>query len=139
MEEASNALGESLPPPKDVFHFGDENRPESGTELLKNALKGLKTGTTTWPIPEPRHWDVGDLSVILNEKGHPVAVMRTLSLVECKLKDVTEEFALSEYEGTWQDYIDGHLRFFQRMERGPFDENNVVLTERFEIIYKRED
>ncbi|KAK0385540.1 hypothetical protein NLU13_6720 [Sarocladium strictum] len=137
MAEASAALGHPLPPPKDVFHFGDEKRPSSGVELLENALRGLKTGTTTWPIPQPRHWGVGDLSVIMDSCGRPAAVMRTLSLVECRFGDVTEEFALSEYEGSWQDYMDGHRRFFKAQGTGPFDDDCVVLCERFEIIYQR--
>jgi uncharacterized protein YhfF len=137
MDKASAALGQKLPQPKEVFHFGDERDSKPGDELLQNALKGLKTGTTTWPLPEPRHWDIGDLSVIVNSKGEPVAVMKTLSLVECKFKDVTEEFALSEYEGTRDDYIDGHRNFFKRQGKGHFDDDTVVLTERFEIIYQK--
>lgn len=130
MAEASSALSQPLPAPKDVFHF-------ASSASLQSALKGLKTGTTSWPIPQPRHWNVGDLSVIMKCKGEPVAVMKTLSLVECKLKDVTEEFALSEDEGTREDYIEGHVRFFQAQGPGDFSVDEVVLCERFEIIYQR--
>ncbi len=138
MRAAGEALGRELPAPKDVFHFGDENDPQSGKERLRDALAGLKTATTSWPVPTPRHWGVGDLSVILDGEGRPAAVMRTLSLVECKFADVAEDFALAENEGTYEDYREGHLRFYNRQDKGHFDDNSMVLCERFEIIYSEQ-
>ena len=135
MAEACRALGRTLSAPKDVFSFGDEHDRASTDERLRDALAGLKTATTSWPVPRPRHWDVGDLSVILDSAGKPSAVMRTLELVECKFRDVAEDFALAENEGTYEDYREGHLRFYNRQGKGEFGDDCMVLCERFEVIY----
>jgi uncharacterized protein YhfF len=89
------------------------------------------------PLPEPQHWVVGDLSVIMNGEGQPAAVTETISLVEFRSKDVTEEFTLSECEGAWQDSMDGHLEFLNTQRHGPFDEETIVLCERLGIISQR--
>lgn len=135
MAEAAKALGRELPTPKDVFNFGGSN-PRVSDELLALALEGKKTATTSWPIPNPLHWGVGDLSVILNGKGEPAAIMRTLSFVECKFKDVAEDFALAEAEGTYEDYRNGHIWFYRQQENGhEFGDQSVVLCETFKVIY----
>ena len=106
--KASKELGFDVPPPKDVFSFG-----EGGTDLddrlLGYALEGKKTGTTSWPVPDPLYWGPGDYSVILSAKGEPTALMKTLSFRQCKFKDVEEEFALSENEGDYEEYRQGHI------------------------------
>lgn len=135
MAKASKALGLDLAAPKDVFAFGGNN-PRVTDELLQLAVQGKKTATTSWPIPQPLHWGTGDLSVILNSKGEPAAVMRTLSFVECKFRDVAEDFALAEAEGDYEDYRMGHIAFYRQGGNGhEFGEDSMVLCERFEVIY----
>lgn len=135
MAEASQALGTDFPAPKDVFNFGGDDARVTD-ELLALALQGKKTATTSWPIPNPLHWGVGDLSVILNGKGEPAAIMRTLSFVECKFKDVAEDFALAEAEGDYEAYRQGHIWFYGKQENGhEFGDESMVLCERFEVIY----
>lgn len=135
MAEASRTLGRDLPAPKDVFNFGGDNARVTD-ELLALAKEGKKTATTSWPIPSPLHWGVGDLSVILNGKGEPAAVMRTLSFVECKFKDVAEEFALAEAEGDYAAYRQGHIWFYGQQPNGQeFNDESMVLCERFEVVY----
>jgi uncharacterized protein YhfF len=137
MTKASKELGVELAPPKDVFGFGGSYT-KLTDELLAKAIAGEKTATTSWPIPDPMHWDIGDLSVILNGKGEPAAIMRTLSFVECKFKDVAEDFALAEAEGDYDSYREGHLRFYGRQENGHlFGDESMVLCERFEVIYPK--
>lgn len=135
MAEASNVLGQNLSAPKDVFNFGGSD-PRVSNELLALALEGKKTATTSWPVPNPLHWGVGDLSVILNGKGEPAAIMRTLSFVECKFKDVAEDFALAEAEGTYEDYRNGHIWFYGLQKNGhEFGDESMVLCETFKVIY----
>lgn len=137
MAEASKALGRLLPAPKDVFNFGGDN-PRLTNELLALAIQGKKSATTSWPVPDPLHWSVGDLSVILNGKGEPAAVMRTLSFVECKFKDVAEDFALAEAEGDYEAYRKGHFWFYGQQKNGhEFNDESTVLCERFEVIYSQ--
>ena len=135
MFKASKDLGRDLPLPKDVFKFGGSNAALTD-KLLAFAIEGKKSATTSWPIPNPRHWDVGDLSVILNGRGEPAAVMKTLSFVECKFKDVAEDFALAEAEGDYESYRQGHIWFYGQQENGhEFNDESMVLCERFEVIY----
>ncbi|KAL9616769.1 MAG: hypothetical protein Q9160_008394 [Pyrenula sp. 1 TL-2023] len=137
MKKASQELATDLPAPKDVFAFGMGNAKLSETSLA-NVLRGDKTATTSWPIPNPLHWGVGDLSVILNGKGEPAAIMKTLSFRECKFKDVEESFGLAEGEGSFQDYRQGHFRFYGlQKEKGVFTDESWVLCERFEVVYPK--
>ncbi|KAK6210813.1 hypothetical protein LQW54_005861 [Pestalotiopsis sp. IQ-011] len=135
MSQASRALGQDLPAPKDVFRFGGDNA-QLTDKLLQFAIDGKKTATTSWPIPDPMHWGVGDYSVILDGGGAPGAVMRTLSFVECRFRDVAEDFALAEAEGDYEAYRQGHFWFYGRQEGGhEFGDDSMVLCERFEVVY----
>ncbi|KAL0939987.1 uncharacterized protein CTRU02_206597 [Colletotrichum truncatum] len=133
MARASADLGTSLPPAKDVSTFGDN--PALADELLEIVLQGNKTSTTNWPIPDPLHWAVGDLSVILDGKGQPRAIIRTTSFVRCKFKDVEEDFALAEGEGDYDEWRQEHIKFFKRQDAESFNEEVEVLCERFEVVY----
>lgn len=146
MAEASRALGRTLPPPKDVFAFGGGPRdPVLSTELLVKAIRGEKKATTSWPVPDPLYWSVGDLSVILDGEGRPGALMRTTEFRKCRFRDVEEQFALDEAEGSYEDYRRGHFWFYALEENVKaardqgvlenFGEDSWVLCERFEVIY----
>lgn len=134
MARAASELKTTLAPPKDVCKFGDN--PALADELLGLLLQGKKTSTTTWPIPETLHWGVGDLSVILDGRGDPRAIIRTTSFVRCRFGDVAEDFALAEGEGDYEQWREGHIRYFKRVEGGKgFSEEVEVLCEWFEVVY----
>lgn len=62
--------------------------------------------------------------------------MRPLSFVECKFRDVAEDFALAEAEGGYDEYRGGHIAFYRQEESGhEFGDDSMVLCERFEVIY----
>ncbi|KAF2721978.1 PUA-like protein [Polychaeton citri CBS 116435] len=135
MQRASSALKSNLDPPKDVFSFG-EGVGDPHDELLELALSGKKTATTSYPAPSPPHWDVGDLSVILGASGEPRAIMRTLSFHQCLFKDVPVAFALAEGEGPYEEYRQGHFRYYHRRDGNTeFGDDSMVLCETFEVIY----
>ncbi len=138
MSAASAALGRTLPAPKDVFNFGGSS-PALADERLQLAIQGKKTATTSWPVPDPLYWGVGDLSVILDGSGAPRALMRTTSFVQCPFCDVEEGFALAEAEGDYEAYRTGHIDFYRGQENGEaFGDDSIVLCERFEVIYSVE-
>jgi uncharacterized protein YhfF len=139
LETASAALGTKLAAPKDVFNFGGGARddPVLVDKLLHLAIAGKKTATTSFPIPEPLHWGVGDISVILDGRGIPGAVMRTVSMVECKFKDVAVDFALAEAEGDYEAYRQGHIEFYRKENGHELTDESMVLCERFEVIYPK--
>jgi len=133
--EASRTLGKDLPTPKDVFAFGDSEA-KLNDSLLALVLAGKKTGTATYPIPDPLHWGPGDYAVVVDSESRPRAVIRTVSLVRCAFQDVTEEFALSEAEGDYQAWREGHIWFWKESQKGTgFSEDSVILCERFELVY----
>jgi len=98
MAKVSKDLGTPLPAPKDIFSFGDDNARVT-KELNELALAGKKTATTSFPVPQPQHWDVGDLSVGLDENRNPCFVMRTTELRVLNFEDVDSSFAADEGEG----------------------------------------
>jgi uncharacterized protein YhfF len=139
MEKASAALGTNLAAPKDIFNFGGGARdnPALVDKLLHLAIAGKKTATTSFPIPEPLHWGVGDLSVILDGRGIPGAIIRTTSFVKCKFKDVAVDFALAEAEGDYEAYRQGHIDFYRKENGSEITDESMVLCERFEVIYPK--
>lgn len=134
---ASGELGHDLPAPKDVFAFGDDN-PQLNESLLALVLDGKKTGTATYPIPATLHWGPGDYAVIINSRGEPRAIIRTVSLARCPFSDVTEAFALSEGEGNYEEWRRGHIWFWKELQGATeFNEDSEVLCETFELVYPR--
>ena len=129
--KVSQELGQDIPPPKDVFNFGNDR-------ILGYALDGSKTATTSWPVPDPLYWGPGDYSVITNNAGEPVAVMITLSFQQCKFKEVEEDFALAEGEGDYEEYRKGHFWWYGQQENGhEFNDESMVLCERFRLVYPK--
>jgi uncharacterized protein YhfF len=99
----------------------------------KRATAGLLAGyqEDDEPLPQP-----GDLSVILDEHGQPLCVIRTTGVEVRRFGDVDEEFAWTEGEGDrslayWRD---AHIRFFAS-EGDPVDDDSLVVLERFELLW----
>lgn len=125
----------SVPPV--AFAFGDG--PELADELLGLVLAGVKTGTSTAvaELGEEAPPREGELAIVLDGAGHPRALIRTTSVVQCAFRDVTPDFAASEGEGDrslayWRRE---HERYWRRVlgdER--FSEDIEVLCETFEVL-----
>ena len=107
-------------------------------------MAGNKTATTSFPVPDPQHWGVGDLSVGLDENDMPCFVMCTTELTVRNFEDVPENFARNEGEGdlTLEWYRKEHIAFYNsNSKRGNEIESfgdgigKKVLCERFEIIW----
>ena len=130
----------SVPPP--AWAFGD--LPDLADELLALVLDGTKTATTAavWeftdagdPLPEP-----GDLSIVLDGRGHPRALIRTTQVRVVRLGDVDAEHARLEGEddrtlATWRVE---HERYLRRLTAGTdrtVDDDTEVVLERFELRY----
>ncbi|KAK4187727.1 PUA-like domain-containing protein [Podospora australis] len=129
---------------KDVFSFGGTS-PDLANLRLRHAIEGKKTATTSWPVPSPLYWGVGDYSVILDGAGNPAALMQTTEMKIRKFYEVTDDFALAENEGSVEKYKQGHREFYrEQWERDgkkglEFGEESEVLCERFVCVYVRED
>jgi uncharacterized protein YhfF len=83
------------------------------------------------PLPQP-----GDLSVILDEHGRPLCVIRATAVEVRRFGDVDEEFAWTEGEGDrslayWRE---AHLRFFASAGH-QVDDDSLLVLERFELLW----
>lgn len=121
-----------LPP---AFSFGDA--PEMADHLLGLVLTGRKTATTSWPCDPTVQ--VGELSVVLDGRGEPAAIIKTVKVEQTPFLEVTPQFAAAEGEGdrTLGYWRDTHRQFFTRVSRGSgkqFSDAEIVQCETFELV-----
>jgi uncharacterized protein YhfF len=127
--------------PADVFAFGDSKG--LADELAGLVREGVKTATCSalWsyeedqkPIPQK-----GELSIVIDGAGIPVAVIETIEVFLAAFNEVTERFAWEEGEGDrslayWRQ---AHRNFFgrQRFKDRAFDERMPLVCERFRVLH----
>ena len=131
---------EVLPPP--AWSFGANE--QQADDLLSLVLDGTKTATAgaLWdfesenePLPEP-----GSLSIILDGRGHPRALIECTAIDVVPFDQVDEEHALLEGEGdlSLEHWRGVHERFFTEVathEHG-FQQDMPVVLERFRVVYQ---
>jgi uncharacterized protein YhfF len=126
----------------DAFGFGGEGG--LADELASLVLAGQKRATASLPIeytslnePLPK---AGDLSIILDGEGNPVAIIERTSIDLVPFEAVDEEFAAYEGEG------DGSLRYWREAHTSYFnsvlspvgqrlEESTPVLCQRFRLVW----
>ncbi|HLR19088.1 MAG TPA: ASCH domain-containing protein [Staphylococcus sp.] len=113
-------------------------------ELADLVKKGIKRATTSGyssydaegdPLPE-----VGEISVILNEKDTPECIVETTRVYQTPFNQVSEQHAYLEGEGDkslayWREV---HIEFFEDYysELGiSFDESEIIVCEEFKLLY----
>jgi uncharacterized protein YhfF len=126
-----------------VEQFGDSA--EMADELLGLVLDGTKTATAGLArdytaageaVPE-----VGSHWVVVDGRGTPRCVLKTVEIRFGALDSVDDTFAWDEGEGerTRDWWLGAHRRFLVRQgarEGLPFDEqNDLVVFERFEVVW----
>ncbi|MBO0587650.1 ASCH domain-containing protein [Sporosarcina sp. E16_8] len=110
-------------------------------ELAQLVIDGKKTATCSGHViygvedePFPK---TEDYSIILNKGEQPVAIIKTVEVSFVQLNKVTEEFAISEGEGSYEDWKSIHERFFtsELQNHGlEFSEDMLLVCERFTLI-----
>jgi uncharacterized protein YhfF len=129
---------EVVPPP--AWAFGASA--EEADELLGLVLAGDKTATASalWDyeaegeaLPE-----VGSLSILLDGRGHPRALINTTNVTVIPFDEVGEEHARLEGEGdgSLAHWRDAHERFFGAASSRGFEPDMPVVLERFEVVYQ---
>ncbi len=127
---------------QDAWGFGDS--PDLMDELLELVLSGRKRASCNllreteiegWPRTE-----VGAYNIVLDGRGTPRAVIRTVSFQQVPFRDVTVEHALLEGEGdgTLEDFRREHTRYYRRVGERlgfRFSEDMEVEMEVFELVY----
>jgi len=133
---------EVVPPP--AWSFGANA--EQADALLALVLDGTKTATAgaLWdfetedePLPE-----AGALSIILDGRGHPRALIECTETSVVPFDEVDEEHAYLEGEGdrSLEHWREVHERFFTEVathDRG-FERDMPVVCERFRVVYQAE-
>lgn len=129
-------LPEAMP---EAWAFGAT--PKHADDLLALVLAGTKTGTASalWDIEADDESvpEVGELSIILDGRDRPRAVIETTEIDIVPFSEVTAEHAHSEGEGdrslaAWREI---HEHFWQEHGRRGFSTEMPVVCERFRLLF----
>ncbi len=128
--------------PPESWAFGAT--PQHADALLELVLADIKTGTASslWdyetddePLPT-----AGELSIILDGRGQPRAVIETVDVRTVPFHEVTAEHAHAEGEGDrslahWRHV---HERFWREHSHSPhgFAADMPVVCERFRLVWR---
>jgi uncharacterized protein YhfF len=114
-----------------TFSFGDG--PSLADELAQLVLDGKKTATC-WAASDGLPTKIGKRMVVLDGRGRPRAVVRTVELTQRRFNEVDAVFAHDEGEGdrTLEYWQRSHQTYFAR--RGQFTPDMLLWCERFRIV-----
>ena len=120
----------------ECFAFGDS--PEMADELLALVLAGKKTATVSVILEDEQAPSVGDLSLVLDGRGNPACVIKTVYLETVNFCDLTWDMVKLEGEdedfGRWKA---GNIRYWTRdaANRGyTFTDQTPITFERFKVV-----
>ena len=120
----------------ECFAFGDS--PEMVDELLALVLTGKKTATVSVVLEDEQTPSVGDLSLVLDGRGNPACVIKTVYLDTVKFCDLTWNMVKLEGEDeNFEQWKSGNIRYWTRdaARRGYTFTNQTPITfERFEVV-----
>lgn len=118
------------------FAFGDS--PEMADELLALVLSGKKTATVSVVLESDQKPNVGDLSLVLDGRGNPACVIKTVHLETVKFCDLTWDMVKLEGEDeTFEQWKAGNIRYWTRdaARRGyTFNDQTPITFERFKVV-----
>ena len=118
------------------FALGDS--PEMADELLALVLSGKKTATVSVVLESDQKPNVGDLSLVLDGRGNPACVIKTVHLETVKFCDLTWDMVKLEGEDeTFEQWKAGNIRYWTRdaARRGyTFTDQTPITFERFEVV-----
>lgn len=119
-----------------TWQFGGES-----DYLAQLVVDGVKTATCSGHIfyelnnePLPTAEDYG---VILDSRSQPKAIVKTVEVTLTPMNEVTEEFAIDEGDGTYQNWWDIHEKYFKEQLNAiglEFSEDILLVCERFKVI-----
>jgi len=116
----------------ETFSFGDS--PKLADELLALVLSGAKRATCWAESQGLLSAEVGKAMVVLDGRGVPRAVVRTIELTKRRFDEVDVAFARDEGEGdrSLQYWREAHRRYFTRL--GRYAPDMMLWCERFELV-----
>ena len=120
----------------ECFAFGDS--PEMADELLNLVLTGKKTATVSVILEDELTPNIGDLSLVLDGRGKPACVIKTVYLETVRFCDLTWDMVKLEGEDeTFEQWREGNVRYWTRdaAKRGyAFTDQTPITFERFEVV-----
>ena len=135
---ANEGLGYLRDTQIDAWSFG--NTPEMANDLVGLVLEGKKTATCSLLRAYQGYEDeiprVGVYSLICDGNEKPKCVVFYTDTFICRFNEVTEKHAFEEGEGdrSLKYWREAHHKFFSSY--GDFKEDERLLCERFEVVYK---
>lgn len=109
--------------------------------LAQLVISGVKTATCSGHVfyeinntPLPT---TDDYFIILNHKKQPVAITKTVEVKLILMNEVSEEFAIAEGDGSYENWKSIHKRYFtgELQTVGlEFSEDMLLVCERFTLI-----
>lgn len=120
----------------ECFAFGD--CPEMADELLDLVLSGKKTATVSVILENEQAPNIGDLSLVLDGRGKPACVIKTVHLEIVKFCDLTWDMVKLEGEDeTFEQWKAGNIRYWTRdsaKREYTFTDQTLITFERFEVV-----
>jgi uncharacterized protein YhfF len=116
----------------ETFSFGDG--PELADSLLDLVLSGTKRATCWAESQGLLSAEPGKMMVVVDGRGVPRAVLKTIELTKRRFDQVDESFAFDEGEGdrSLQYWREAHARYFTRL--GRYAPDMMLWCERFEVV-----
>ncbi|NHF72064.1 ASCH domain-containing protein [Paracoccus xiamenensis] len=115
------------------FTFGDSR------ELSDRLTALVRAGVKTASCGALRDFDAGEAMPVLGRRdtvldwdGNPVLLIETTEVSIHRFRDVPEDFALAEGEGSFEEWTRGHTGYFAR--NGGFDPDMELVCERFRLV-----
>ena len=120
----------------ECFAFGDS--PEMADELLALVLAGKKTATVSIILEGEQTPNIGDLSLVLDGRGNPACVIKTVYLETVKFCDLSWDMVKLEGEDeNFEQWKSGNIRYWtcDAAERGyTFTDQTPITFERFDVV-----
>ncbi len=110
-----------------TWHFGIDN-----DNLVRLVLVGKKTATTSlydendFPVLEEE-------SILLFDNEKEACITKTKKFIVTEFKNINEELAMLEGEGTFDYWKQSHIEYFKSVDPD-FNEDTIVVFEIFEMV-----
>ena len=104
--------------------------------MLSGDKRATSTSLAEYVAAEQELPGAGDLSIVLDGRGEPHALIVTTQVDVVPFDEVDADHALAEGEGdrTLEGWREEHRKYFRRI--GLFTEDMRVVLERFEVLYQ---
>lgn len=87
------------------------------------------------PLPK-----IGDYQIALNNQNDPLAILKSYAIDIYPFNEVPLDFALAKGEGTYEEWKEVHVAFFNRIlpqYNLEFTEDMLTVCTRFEKVYPK--